>query len=94
MLNRIKQSRWLALLPVLVLAGACGLLPDAYTGCDKVQPYQSAVDLPPLRVPDSEIAPDTRNAMHIPTVIAPQVPVAPGTCLDHPPDYVAKPAAG
>ena len=94
MMNRIKPARWLALLPVLVLAGACSLLPDAYTGCDKVKPYQSAQDLPPLRVPDGAIAPDTRNAMRIPTVTAPQAPVAPGTCLDHPPDYVAKPATG
>ena len=94
MTNRMKRARWLALLPMLVLAAACSLLPDANTGCDKVRPYQSAQNLPPLRVPDDAVAPATRDAMQIPTVNAPQVPVAPGTCLDHPPDYVAKSATG
>ncbi|MGH8135873.1 MAG: hypothetical protein ACRER4_05950 [Steroidobacteraceae bacterium] len=94
MMYRMKQAKWLALLPVLVLADACSLLPNANSGCDKVQSYQSAQDLPPLRVPDGAMAPDTRNALRIPTVNTPQVPAAPGACLDHPPDYVAKPATG
>lgn len=90
----MKRARLFLLLPVCVLAGACKLLPDAYSGCDKVQPYQSAQELPPLRVPDGAIPPDTRNAMRIPAVSAPQVPDAAGRCLDHPPSFGEKPAAG
>ena len=73
-----------------VLAGlplaACGLLPNAYTGCDKERPYQSAESLPPLRVPDGADLPDTRQAMKIPDV---RTPVAPDDvrCIDHPPSY-------
>jgi uncharacterized lipoprotein len=94
MRKNMQRARFLMLLPVCVLAGACGLLPDAYSGCDKPQPYQSAQDLPPLRVPDGAVLPDTRNAMRIPTVIAPQIPASAGRCLDHPPSYGTKPATG
>jgi uncharacterized lipoprotein len=69
------------------LAGGCGLLPDAYSGCDKQQPYQSAQDAPPLKVPAGTDAPDTRNVLRIPAVPAPQRPPEPGSCLDHPPAY-------
>jgi uncharacterized lipoprotein len=84
----------LVLLPVLAFTGACSLLPDAESGCDKPQPYQSAQDAQPLRVPDGAVAPDTRNAMRIPAVNVPQVPAGAGRCLDHPPSYGVKPAAG
>ncbi|MGB5132005.1 MAG: hypothetical protein WBO00_05285 [Steroidobacteraceae bacterium] len=94
MRNNMLRARFLILLPVCVLAGACGLLPDAYSGCDKPKPYQTAQDLPPLRVPDGAVLPDTRNAMHIPTVNAPQIPASAGRCLDHPPSYGTKPATG
>ena len=65
---------------------SCGLLPDAYTGCDKVRPYQSAENRPPLRVPEGADLPDTSQAMKIPDV---RTPVAPddGRCIDHPPSY-------
>jgi len=89
-----RQARWLAMLPVCVLAGACGLLPDAYSGCDKAQPYQSAEELPPLRVSDGSVVPDTRNALRIPVVNTPKLPAAEKRCLDHPPSYGTKPAAG
>ena len=94
MRKQMKRARLLALLPVCVFAGACNLLPDAYSGCDKAQPYQSAQDSPPLRVPEGAVVPDTRNAMRIPPVSAPQLPAGEKRCLDHPPSYGAKPAAG
>ena len=94
MRKNMKRVNVLLLMPVCVLAGGCGLLPDAYSGCDKPQPYQSAQELPPLRVPDGAVLPDTRNAMHIPTVIAPPIPESAGSCLDHPPIYSTKPATG
>ena len=94
MRKNMKRAKFLVLLPACLLAGACGLLPDAYSGCDKPQPYQSAQDLPPLRVPDGAVPPDTRNAMRIPAVNAPQIPPSKGKCIDHPPEYGTKPAAG
>ena len=90
----MKRARFLLLLPVCVFAGACSLLLDASSGCDKVQPYQSALELGPLRVPDGSIAPDTRDAMRIPTVSVPKLPVAEGRCLDFPPVFAGKPASG
>jgi uncharacterized lipoprotein len=90
----MKRTRLLLLLPVSLLAGACNMLPDAYSGCDKVKPYQSAQEIPPVRAPDGAVAPDTSNAMRIPDVSAPQVPAREGSCLDHPPSYGTKPATG
>jgi len=67
------------------LVGGCGLLPDAQSGCDKPQAYQSAQEAPPLQVPPGADAPDTRNALRIPAVPAPQRPLEAGRCLDYPP---------
>jgi len=81
-MNRI----WIAI-AACGLAGGCGLLPDAYSGCDKPQPYQSAQEMPALQVPAGADAPDTRNALRIPAVPAPERPPGAGRCLDHPPAY-------
>jgi uncharacterized lipoprotein len=68
------------------LAG-CGWLPDAYSGCEEIQPYESARHQPPLRVPAGADPPDTQNALKIPDVKAPELPKEAGRCLDHPPPY-------
>jgi uncharacterized lipoprotein len=79
---------------LLPLAG-CGLLPDAYSGCDKVQAYQAAQQMPRLEVPAGADLPETRNALKIPEIRTPQVPAEPGKCLEHPPSYgSARPRAG
>ena len=70
----------------LALAG-CGVLPDAYSGCDEAKPYESAKNEPGLRVPAGADLPDTRNALKVPEVKTPQVPREPGTCLEHPPSF-------
>ena len=75
---------WIA--AALPLAG-CGWLPDAYSGCNDPQPYQSAKQRDPLRVPAGADLPETRNALKIPEVKTPDLPAEPGTCLDHPPPY-------
>jgi opacity protein-like surface antigen len=69
---------------LLPLAG-CSVLPDAYSGCNDVKPYESATGEAPLKVPAGADLPDTRNALKIPEVKAPELPADPGTCLDHPP---------
>lgn len=87
----MKQS----LMPLfLVFVSGCALLPDASSGCDEPKPYQAAQENPPLRVPQGSVAPDTRNAMRIPPVAAPQVPVEEDRCLDQPPSYGATARAG
>jgi len=77
------------LLPLLAAASGCSLLPDARSGCNKPTPYQAAEEMPPLRVPQGATAPDTRGAMRIPQVTAPQLPHESGRCLDQPPSYAA-----
>ncbi len=78
--------RLVLLAPTVTVAG-CGWLPDAFSGCDEEKPYQSARQMEPLRVPSGAELPDTRNAMRIPDVRAPELPPEPGRCLDHPPAY-------
>jgi opacity protein-like surface antigen len=77
--------RVLCLAVLLPLAG-CSVLPDAYSGCNDVKPYESARDQGPLKVPADADLPDTRNALKIPEVKGPELPADPGTCLDHPPE--------
>jgi opacity protein-like surface antigen len=88
---RASGLAWIA--ATLPLAG-CGVLPDAYSGCDEVQPYESARQSDPLQVPAGADLPDTRNALKIPEVKAPELPREPGTCLDHPPAYASGAVAG
>jgi opacity protein-like surface antigen len=85
------RTIWLAAaLPL----GGCGLLPDAYTGCDEARPYQSARQVEPLRVPAGSDLPDTRNALRIPELATPELPREPGSCLEHPPVLGTVAAAG
>lgn len=82
---------WVA--AALPLAG-CGWLPDAYTGCNEVQPYHSARQVEPLRVPAGSDLPDTRNALRIPDLAAPELPREAGSCLEHPPALGTVASAG
>lgn len=88
---RIRAIRFGLLAAVAILSG-CGWLPDAYTGCDEAQPYQAAQDVGPLRVPAGADRPDTRNALKIPELKAPELPREAGTCLEHPPPYATTPS--
>ncbi len=92
-MKHVVQRVWIAALAAL--AAGCGLLPDAYSGCTKVQPYQAAQQVPALAVPAGADAPNTRNALVIPEIRAPKIPDEPGRCLEHPPSYgSARPRAG
>ena len=84
MRNCLKRIGWIAI--VLPVAG-CAWLPDAYSGCNEAQPYQSARQAESLRVPAGADQPDTRNALRIPEIKSPELPPEPGSCLDHPPAY-------
>jgi uncharacterized lipoprotein len=84
MMKRAMRMAWVA--AALPLAG-CGWLPDAYTGCNDLQPYQTAKQAEPLKVPSGADQPDTRNALKIPDLKTPELPHEPDTCLEHPPPY-------
>lgn len=86
----LKRVGWIAM--VVPLAG-CSVLPDAYTGCDEVQPYELARQAEPLRVPAGADLPDTRNALRIPELKGPEFPREPGSCLEHPPTIATGAAA-
>lgn len=93
-MRNCMNRRVIVLSALLPLTG-CGLLPDAYSGCDEVRPYQAAEQVAPLKVPSGADLPDTHNALKIPETRAPQVPAEPGKCLEHPPSYGgARPRAG
>jgi uncharacterized lipoprotein len=84
MTKRAIRIGWaMAALP---LAG-CGWLPDAYSGCNDLQTYQTAKQIEPLKVPSGSDMPDTRNALKIPDLKTPELPREPGSCLEHPPPY-------
>jgi uncharacterized lipoprotein len=92
---RDAMSRRLIVIAACVLAGGCGLLPDARSGCDNPQPYEAAEEAAPLKVPAGTDAPDTRNALRIPQLPAPKQPREPGRCLDYPPAHGgARPQGG
>ena len=92
---RANLPRTCMAISVAAFSAGCGLLPDAYSRCNKPQPYQAATVVPPLRVLPGLDAPDTRNALRIPDVPAPQRPPESGRCLDQPPVYASsRPKSG
>lgn len=84
--------RFVLLLGALALSG-CGLFSPTFESCEEVPAYAGAAEIPPLAVPDGVDAPDTRNALKIPAVTAPERPFD-GRCIDAPPSYhPGRPAA-
>lgn len=67
----------------LLLAAGC----SSMATCNKPGAYADAVEMPPLRMPVGLDGPDTRQAMQIPALNEPEVPLADGTtCLEEPPE--------
>lgn len=80
-----KLTRFTILLAAGVLVG-CKAFSPTYEDCAADQPYHSAREVPPLRVPEGLDMPNTRNALVIPEVTAPERPLD-GRCIDAPPPY-------
>jgi uncharacterized lipoprotein len=92
----------------LLCAGAALALAGCHRGllrehaCNKPQLYESAGNIPPLKVPPGVDAPDTHGALKIPPLNEPAPPPRSLTapCLDEPPSYTtpapppAKPVSG
>ena len=82
------------LLLLLPLAAGCFFRPSA-KACHSPQPYQKAQSVPPLTIPSGLDAPDTTNALKLPTLNEPPPPPRKGAqpCLDEPPSFkVTQPA--
>src|SRR5215469_14704542 len=86
----------LLLLLLLPLVGGCHFFWGASAkACHSPQAYQKAQIVPPLKIPSGLDAPDTTNALRLPTLKEPAPTPRSGKqpCLDEPPPYkVTKPA--
>ncbi|MET0281607.1 MAG: hypothetical protein ABW278_10850 [Steroidobacteraceae bacterium] len=72
-------------LGVLVLASGCRSLT---ANCSKPGAYDSAEELPSLRMPAGLDGPDTRQSMQIPALTEPEAPRTKADgCLEAPPAY-------
>jgi hypothetical protein len=90
----VRTTVLLLLLPPLV--GGCHLFRGASAkACHSPHPYQKAQTVPPLKIPGGLDAPDTTNALRLPTLADPGPAPRSGKqpCLDEPPPYkVTQPA--
>lgn len=82
-------------LAMLMLLGGCHWHPFRPTSenCHKVQEYQRAASVAPLKVPEGVDEPNVKGALVIPTVeVAPPPPGPSDACLDEPPRYKPAPS--
>ena len=90
------DRRIVLFLLLLPLVSGCHLFRSASAkACHSPQPYQKAQTVPPLKVPSGLDAPDTTNALRLPTLNQAGPPPRSGKqpCLDEPPPYkVPQPA--
>jgi uncharacterized lipoprotein len=84
------------LLLLLPLTSGCHAFRNARSkACHGPQAYQKAQSVPPLQIPSGLDAPDTTNALRLPTLNEPPPPPRKGKqpCLDEPPPFkVTQPA--
>ncbi len=90
-------SRVLILTGLVLLLTACKFLPTRGPSCNRPGGYESAQNMPSLKVPAGLDAPDTKASLPIPQITEPEKPRQSGDpCLDEPPRYSppkgAKPA--
>ena len=93
----MKSARGAVLLLLMLpLIGGCHIFRGASAkACHSSQAYQKAGSVPPLKIPAELDAPDTTNALHLPTLTEPAPSPRKGKqpCLDEPPPYkVTQPA--
>jgi len=81
------------LLLLLPLAGGCHFFGASARACHAPQSYQKSQTVPPLKVPSGLDAPDTTNALRLPTLNEPPPAPRKGSqpCLDEPPSYKVTP---
>jgi uncharacterized lipoprotein len=72
-----------------LLLGASGCATFRNKSCHEGQAYMKAKTVPPLTIPAGLDAPDTTNALRLPTLNEPAPPPRTGKqpCLDEPPPF-------
>jgi uncharacterized lipoprotein len=87
----------IACLAVLLFpAGGCHVVRAINAAaCHDVQGYQKQTSVPQLRIPAGLDAPDTTNALRLPTLNEPAAPPrrSKAPCLDYPPPFKVQQAA-
>ena len=86
-----RKAALASLVSCTLLLGACSMFNrGGKHGCREPDVARSAVSHPPLKVPPGLDTPDTRNAVRVPPLDAPEQPRRPGdACLSAPPDFKA-----
>jgi uncharacterized lipoprotein len=82
-------------LAVSMLLGGCHGNPfkSSFDSCHKVQEYQHAASVAPLKVPEGADAPNVQGALVIPSVeVTPPPPGPSDACPDEPPRYKPTPS--
>ena len=89
----MSLDRVLMVMTAAALMSGCHLFSKLTPDCHTPQEYQRAGQVAPLKVPPGLDAPNTKDALVVPTVeLAPPVPGPKDRCLDVPPLYKAAPA--
>ena len=89
----MSLDRVLTLIAAAALLSGCHLFGKLTPDCHTPQEYQRAGQRPPLKVPAGLDAPNTKDALVIPTVeLAPPPPGPKDACLDLPPRYKPAPS--
>jgi len=90
-MKSVRGILWLA--PLLLALSACHLLHG--NSCHGPQAYLGAHSVAPLKIPAGLDAPETNNALRIPTLNEPAPPARKGKepCLDEPPPFKVRQAA-
>ena len=88
----MSLDRVLMIMSGAALLSGCHLFSKLTPDCHTPQEYQRAGQVAPLKVPAGLDAPNTKDALVIPTVdLAPPPPGPKDACLDVPPRYKAAP---
>lgn len=84
----MRTLRWFPLAFASLLLAGCGSLSLFSVTCAKPADFANVEDRPPLKIPAGFDAPDTRAALTIPPLEAPEAPrPADSPCLDTPPKF-------
>jgi len=86
-------DRMTLIIAAAMIASGCHMFGKGIPDCHRPQEYQSAVQVPPLKVPTGLDTPNTQGALVIPTLeVTPPPPARNAACLDAPPRYKPAPA--